>query len=515
VGSGKQGTRESEQPDELRAHFETLLNRIADPLFVKDRQHRWRFLNDAYCQFMGYAREELLGSSDYDFFPREEAAVFWAKDELVFETGEENLNEEYFTDAQGIKHTILTKKALFQTGSGEKFIVGTIRDITTRKQTEEALIRSQQLAAVGTLAAGIAHEFNNINTSVIGNLQFVLSHYSLPGEAAQLLQRALRAAGRASHITNRLMHFASPGEVTRTIADLDAVVKSTFAIVESEFSSEGIASELRLGSGPRVLCDPSQISQVLLNLLINARHALLGRQNPRITIEVGTEAQRVFLAVSDTGCGIREENLPKIFLPFFSGKGEHAGEDPIQSMVRGSGLGLSISDLIVRNHGGEIQVQSQRGRGSTFTVWLPLVEAVEEERARIDRIRTQPARILVIDDDSDIRELLANALARAGHLVTASGDPAWGIGEHRRNPFEVVLLDLQMAKMSGVEVLSVLSALPGKRPRVVVITGRLERGLEEQVVNLGADAFLRKPFDVGELEQLIARLIGPAPPKLP
>lgn len=506
---GEMGASATEGPDgELSAHFGALLNRIGDPLFVKDRQHRWRFLNDAYCQFMGYSREELLGKSDFDFFPAEEASVFWAKDELVFETGVENLNEEFFTDAQGIKHTILTKKAVFRTASGAAYIVGTIRDVTARKQTEEALIRSQQLAAIGTLAAGIAHEFNNINTSVMGNLQFVLAQHALPEEAALLLQRALRAANRASDITNRLLNFASPGEVVRTVADLDALVRSTFAIVESELASEGTATELKLGAAPQVLCAPAQISQVLLNLLINARHALLGRPDPRLTVEVGMVDGRGFFRVKDTGCGIPADRLPKIFLPFYSGKGEHAGDDPVQSTVRGSGLGLSISDTIVRNHGGEIQVASEHGRGSTFTVWLPLAETSAEPPAPtpFPLLGRPGGRVLVLDDDVDVRELLAEVLGRAGYAVTASGDPEGALDEHAEAPFKVILVDLQMAGMSGLEFLARLRAAPGPAARVVVITGCLERGLDAAARDLGAAAVLHKPFDLGELEQLVGEL---------
>jgi PAS domain S-box-containing protein len=126
---------------ESRNYLAKIINSIADPLFVKDRKHRWVLLNDAYCEFMGHKREELLGKSDCDFFPKHEADVFWAKDEVVFTTGLENINEEEFTDSKGKVHTIMTKKALYTDEKGEKFIVGIIRDITERKQAEEANVR--------------------------------------------------------------------------------------------------------------------------------------------------------------------------------------------------------------------------------------------------------------------------------------------------------------------------------------------------------------------------------------
>jgi PAS domain S-box-containing protein len=122
---------------EARDYFDKIINAVADPIFVKDREHRWVLLNDAYCDFMGYKREELLGKTDRDFFPETEADFFWKKDDMVFERGEEVLSEERFTDAQGRAHVIMTKKVLYTDEKGQKFIVGVIRDVTDLKKAEE------------------------------------------------------------------------------------------------------------------------------------------------------------------------------------------------------------------------------------------------------------------------------------------------------------------------------------------------------------------------------------------
>ncbi len=125
--------------DPDKSYLEEIINSIADPIFVKDSEHRWVFFNDAFCGFLGRTRQELLGKTDYDFFPADESQIFWEKDELVFNSTAENVNEEKFTNAEGIIHTIVTKKMLYMDTEGHKYIVGIIRDITDQKNTEESL----------------------------------------------------------------------------------------------------------------------------------------------------------------------------------------------------------------------------------------------------------------------------------------------------------------------------------------------------------------------------------------
>lgn len=125
--------------DPDKSYLEEIINSIADPIFVKNSEHKWVFFNDAFCTFLGHTREELMGKTDYDFFPAEESQIFWEKDELVFKNAGENINEEKFTDAKGLTHTIVTKKVLYMDVSGQKYIVGIIRDITDQKNIERQL----------------------------------------------------------------------------------------------------------------------------------------------------------------------------------------------------------------------------------------------------------------------------------------------------------------------------------------------------------------------------------------
>ena len=179
-----------------REFLDRIINNIPSPIFVKDRDHRWILLNEAYCEFMGYKREDLLGKSDFDFFPKEEAQVFWEKDQLVFDSGQININEENFTSADGKLHIVTTKKVLFvQENTGEKVLVGIINDITEVRnaynQLQEALdklVRSERLAALGEMAAMIGHELRNSLGVIRNSVYFLKLKLAKPSQEKQILK---------------------------------------------------------------------------------------------------------------------------------------------------------------------------------------------------------------------------------------------------------------------------------------------------------------------------------------
>jgi two-component system NtrC family sensor kinase len=396
-------------------YFHKIINSVADPIFVKNRQHQWVLLNDAYCSFMGYAREELIGKSDHDFFPKDEARVFWEKDEDVFTSGRENINEEFFTDAHGERKTIITKKTLYVDEHGEEIIVGIIRDVTDLKRTagelraayeklvsaQERLVQSEKMASLGQLSAGVAHEINNPTAYVISNLE-VLGGYidkifrllevykqveaSLAADPSgpvkdalelisefkegvdfeyifsdirRLLQETNQGADRIKKIVGDLRVFTHRDKAVPEKADMNGVLDTALSIVLNEM--KGKVDVLReYADVPQVLCYPQQLMQVFINLFMNAAQSITHKGS--ITVKTSCDAHSVLVEVRDTGCGIRQRDLQHIFEPFFTTKGVGVG----------TGLGLAIAYGIVQNHKGEITVKSEIGEGTTFLVKLPM-----------------------------------------------------------------------------------------------------------------------------------------------
>lgn len=403
-------------------------------------------------------------------------------------------------------------------------LIGIYRDISKRKEAEEALqktkehleelvelrtrelIQSERMAAVGMLAAGVAHEYNNIHTSLNGFLELALEH-PMSNAARRSVERARRAAWRAAQVTRNLLDFSHPSKAARSVFDLKDLVEETLRIVQSDLHHENIQVVLDYHKEARVFADRSQLDHVLINLLFNAKHALMGRQEKRITIRTGVEGERAFFSVSDNGCGIPVEHRDKIFLPFFTTKGEYAQAGDPMSRVRGRGLGLSVCETIVRHHGGTIDVQSVPGEGSTFTVWLPSTLEMPQPPRLADSTSDprRSARILIVDDESDIRELIEAILESEGWEIVSAEDGETALRLHTQTPFDLIVIDLQMPKMLGIELIRDLQHLsPDRHPAMIVMTGKatsLDHDFPPELENL---PILKKPFTADALRSLVA-----------
>ncbi len=251
-----------------------------------------------------------------------------------------------------------------------------------RRQLQEQLVHAQKIEAIGTLAGGIAHEFNNINGEIIAFIDLTLEMEDLPAAARRNLETIRFSAVAGADLTKSLLAFSRRDIGDRKPVELKDVVNEALRVIEKQFIREGIQLTVKHSPGvPSIMANTYMLESVVMNLAINARHAMLRSAAKCLTVETGIENEKAFIKVEDTGCGIPEEDLSRIFDPFFTTKGALAGGEVYDGKVHGTGLGLSVSHAIIEGHGGEIKVESEVGKGATFMVYLPILENKPEQHA--------------------------------------------------------------------------------------------------------------------------------------
>jgi len=366
------------------------------------------------------------------------------------------------------------------------------------KQSE--LVRSSKLAALGTFSAGIAHEFNNLLAGILGHAELGLMTDDL-AEKDDALNVAVRTSMRGKSITRGLLTFARRNDPQRDLNQVRDAVEDTLLLVERELVKLNIRVERRFEPVPPTICDLGQISQVVLNLITNARDAMAENGGGVITVELYQNGDQIELAVSDTGCGIAPHLLDQVFQPFVTTKGALGG-----STTPGTGLGLAISYGIIDGHGGTIAVRSEVGRGTTMTIRLPISTTIADETAaNADEHHAHSAmRILVVDDEQSVAEGLGRLLVAHGHEVCIAGDGKSGLRLYQQQSFDLVLTDVIMSGMSGATFVERLRTFDANA-RVLVMTGQPGAPQVDEVLRSGAFGVVTKPFSIEDLLTAIQR----------
>jgi PAS domain S-box-containing protein len=375
--------------------------------------------------------------------------------------------------------------------------VGVIQDVTEQHALEQSLLQAQKLEAVGRLAAGVAHDFNNLLTVIVGNLEFALAS----GAATSELNEVSRAADRASELVRQLLAFSridDPAE-TPDVIDLNDVVGNVSRMIERVLPDNiSVQSSLSQGTAP-VRLDPIQLEQALLNLAVNARDAM--PTGGVMRIGTTTTAETVSFEVTDTGEGMNDEVLERIFDPFYTTK--RPGE--------GTGLGLSTVYGIVTRAGGTIDVESEVGVGTTFRISLPRAEGavaeVEAPPAPDEAHESHGGRVLLVEDNDMVRSFTAEALHQAGYdvVATANGLEALDVVAVD-DEFDVVVTDMMMPSLTGVQLAAELEAQGHALP--LVFTSGYPAGIVDELPESTRAEFLAKPFRGAELVSVIERLLA-------
>lgn len=497
---------------ESRNYLDKIINSAGDPIFVKDRQHRWVLANDAFCSFLGRSRDEILGKTDYDYFSKDEADVSWAKDELVFISGAENTTEDAFTDVKGGVHAIVTKKTLYTDEKKEQYIVGIISDITERKKLEGELRQSQKMETVGLLAGGIAHDFNNLLTPILGYTDLLILGVPEGGDQRRIkLQQIKQAGERARDLTQRLLAFSRKQLIELKTVDLGDLIRKFESILRRTIR-ENITIEVRISpSLSHVRADAGQIEQALVNLSINAQDAMV--EGGTLTIEARdidldesytdrhpeiVPGPYVMLAVSDTGVGMEPQVIEHIFEPFYTTK----------EVGKGTGLGLSTVYGIVKQHGGSISVYSEKNHGSIFKVFLPRVSEDGEKIAvyppQPDEVARGFETVLVAEDNEMVRTLACSMLESLGYRVLSAENPDRCIDlvKKHQGTINLLLTDVVMPRMNGKDLYDRLYRM---RPdlKVIFMSGYTSNVIGHHGVLDQGTHFIQKPFSIHTLSEKV------------
>ena len=387
---------------------------------------------------------------------------------------------------------------------------GVVEDITERKRAEKAQVQASRMEATATLAGGIAHDFNNLMMSVMGNAELLKSQLRDNAEAQEMLGDISRIAARAGELAHQMLAFAQGGKYQNRRLNLNEIIHQT--LHHRKLAVSNVRFELHQEPALRLVeGDPTQIGQVLLNLLLNAVEAMEDRGG---TIAIRTEnievdqgrpdrfpdlkpGSHVSMSVKDTGCGMSAEVLARAFEPFFTTK------------FQGRGLGLAAAYGIVKNHGGNISVQSAVGAGSTFTVCLPAKEAQEEPLPSMPLdIPTGTETVLVVDDDPIVLSVTEKVLSHLGYrvLTCPASEEAIKLVSSFSDDIPVALLDMFMPQMTGTELLPHLKAArPGIK--VILCSGYVWDETMRDLERSGVDAFLEKPVQMDILGRTIRRVL--------
>jgi PAS domain S-box-containing protein len=385
-------------------------------------------------------------------------------------------------------------------------LVGGMMDVTQRRALESRLAEAHRLESIGRLAGGIAHDFNNMLTAILGNVDFALQDSRLVEDVRRLLEEVRLGAQRSAALTSQLLAFARRQMIRPTVVDPNRLISRLDTLL-SRLLGEHVQLEVSLGAESAIEVDPSQFEQIVLNLLTNARDAMpeggrviLGTADVELGSELAPELEAgryVCMTVRDTGSGIEENALGRVFDPFFS------------TREGGTGLGLATCYGIAKQNRGHIVVESKPGEGATFRVYLPCAKAQPASKANAvgGPLRGSGESILVVEDEPLVRRLLVRTLEDAGYRVEEAGDPTEALHlASEAGPFDLLLTDVVMPGMSGLELGRRLRA-EGSVPKVLHVSGYAREGIDPEGEQGPRPRLIHKPFLPRDLLHAVRALL--------
>ncbi len=498
--------RESE--DKLRAIFENVNDEIA----YLDSQGTFLDVNKRVEDIFGFKPEEVIGKNftEIEFYHPDTLKNFMEEFGKAMSGGLRNLAEFVVVRKDGAEIFIEASTSLIKKDGEIKNILVVIRDISERKKLEAQLRQAHRMEAIGTLAGGIAHDFNNLLMGIQGRTSMMLTDTGSSHPHFEHLKGIETYVKDAADLTSQMLGFARGGKYQVKPTDLNKLVKEQnrmFGRTKKEITIRG-KYEKDLWT---VEIDQGQIQQVLLNLYVNAWQSMPGGgvlyiQTENVILDENyikpfevAPGKYIKISVTDTGVGMDRATRQRIFDPFFTTK----------EMGRGTGLGLASAYGIVKNHAGIINVYSEKGQGTTFSIYLPASEEeIKPEEEISEAVLTGKETILLVDDEEMIIEVGEALLTKLGYkaLFARSGKEAIEIYEANKDRIALVILDMIMPNMGGGETYDKLKEI-NPDIKALLSTGYSINGQAAEILKRGCDGFIQKPFNMLELSQKIREVL--------
>src|SRR6185503_12223466 len=484
---------------ERQSLLQNILESAREAIYALDTDGNYKWCNQAMLDLTGYPQEEFIGTNFLERVHEEDRDM---RRERFAATlgGEPQRYESRYVSREGAVRYALVNSAPIIVDGQTTGVLGIAHDVTEQKQERERAARADKLRALGQLASGVAHDFNNSLAAILGRAQLILRRVK-DEELLRSLGIIITAAEDAAATVRRIQTFARKSVATELeMLDAGNLLRDAIEFTRTRWENEALAAgiDINVTLNAEAECftrgNASELREVFVNLIVNAVDAMPKGGSLRLCCE--RDGDRIRLRFADTGTGIKEEIRERIFEPFYTTKGVH-----------GTGLGLAVSYGIIERHGGMISVESQLGKGSTFKIDLPLVQrqhetnGVKETTAIMRRLS-----ILVIDDEQFVRETLAEILAAQSHDVQSVDSGRAALEKIATGEFDVVFTDLAMPEMDGWETARAIRQARPNLP-VVLVTGygataEAPSG-EKDLVN----AIIGKPFAFDQVTAILAKVI--------
>jgi PAS domain S-box-containing protein len=513
---------EAAQSASMVERYEQLFQYANDIVYTHKLDGRLTSLNKAGERITGFTQSEALSIGFSELIVSEQQSFFraWLKAGLEGESG--SIHEWDILAKDGRRVTLeLNIRLLHQNGQPTEF-EGIARDVTERKREEASrlavernLLDIQKMESLGLMAGGIAHDFNNLLTAIMGNNSLAAMEVSEGSRASNYLNNIEKSSMRAAELCKQMLAFSGRGRFQMNPIDLDRMLREMCNVLQLSLNKKTVLEMDLSGKLPAVEADPAQMRQMMLNLVINATEAI-GEQSGIIRIKTGLTAVNkaiqseahlfpelrlgdyVFVEVSDNGSGMSRETQTRIFDPFFSTK------------FTGRGLGLAAVLGIVRGHNGAVRVKSDPGKGSVFTILMPVLKRPSQEEKEKKPVPAEwmgKGTILVVDDEEAVSTVACRLLQSYGFKIWRAGDGIEGVNVFRSHAGEIdaVLLDFVMPRMNGEEAFKEIKSMRKDVP-VLLMSGYSEQDATERFAGKGLTGFIQKPFKSEELREKMRNL---------